>query len=314
MARNERLGIAVMLLSVVGYATLPVILHQLFDNGMTDTNDIVTLRFSIAVPLLWLPLLLRRRTPDVAAASKPLPRVKLLGLGMIFTAAALIGFFGLSQIPASIYELLFYSYPAMVAIFLALMGERLGLQAWVALALTLVGIVLTTPDLSAGFSEGTNLSGVTAALINALIIAIYFIVSDRILRGHKDMARATAWTLTGTLLPLLVMLPFRQLDLPSTPAAWFFLVALAIFNTVLPIGTVNAGIQLLGPSRAAMIAMLEPPLAIVFASIFLGDRITPPQLVGGALILVSLALLNVRRSAPKVIDVDLPVSGDTAVT
>lgn len=312
MARNERLGIVVMLLSVLGYATLPVILHQLFNNGMTNTNDIVTIRFSMAVPLLWLPLLLRRRAPD--ANLKPLPRVRLLGLGMIYTAAALIGFFGLSQIPASIYELLYYTYPAIVAIISAVLGERLGLQAWIALALTLVGIVLTTPDLSAGLSHGTNLAGVTAALVNAVIIAVYFLVSDRILRGHTDMARATAWTLTGTLLPLLIMIPFHPVSLPSTPAAWVFMVVLAIFNTVLPIGTVNAGIQLLGPSRAAILAMLEPLLAIVFASIFLGDRISPPQLVGGGLILASLVLLNVRRSGPKVIDVDMPVSGDTAVS
>ncbi len=310
MARNQRLGVTLMIFSVIGYASLPVILHQLFNHGMTDTNDIVTLRFSIAVPLLWVPLLLRRNSRPVE--SRPLPWLKLIGLGFLYTAAALIGFYGLSQIPASIYELLYYAYPAIVAIISLFLGERLGLQAWTALALTVVGIVLTTPNLNAGMSQGANAAGVTAALVNAAIIAVYFICSSRILRGHTDMFRATAWTLTGTLLPLLVLIPFRHISLPTNATAWFFMVVLAIFNTVLPIGTVNAGIQLLGPSRAAILAMLEPPLAIVFASIFLGDRITPPQIVGGTLILVSLVLLNLRRPLRKTVEPELPLGGDQA--
>ncbi len=310
MAQNQRLGVTLMIFSVIGYASLPVILHQLFNAGMTDTSDIVTLRFCIAVPVLWLPLLLRRKRRPVEA--RPLPWVKLLGLGFLYTAAALIGFYGLSQIPASIYELLYYAYPAMVAVISLFLGERLGAQAWTALMLTVVGIVLTTPNLSAGIGQGANVNGVIAALVNAAIIAVYFICSDRILRGHTDMLRATAWTLTGTLLPLLLMIPFRHVSLPTTPTAWLFLVVLAIFNTVLPIGTVNAGIQLLGPSRAAILAMLEPPLAIVFASIFLGDRITPPQVIGGSLILLSLILLNIRRPLRKTVEPELPLGGDQA--
>jgi drug/metabolite transporter (DMT)-like permease len=290
---------------------LPVILHQLFNAGYTDTNDIVTLRFCIAVPILWGVVFLRRNNRP--ADAKPLPWVKLLGLGFLYTAAALVGFYGLSQIPASIYELLYYAYPAMVAVIGLFLGERLGGQAWTALTLTIVGIVLTTPNLSAGgASAQANTNGVIAALVNAAIIAVYFICSDRILRGHSDMFHATAWTLTGTLLPLLVMIPFRHVSLPPSPTAWFFMVVLAIFNTVLPIGTVNAGIQLLGPSRAAILAMLEPPLAIVFASIFLGDRITPPQIVGGALILGSLILLNLRRSLKQTVEPELPLGGDQA--
>ena len=37
------------------------------------------------------------------------------------------------------------------------------------------------------------------------MVAVYFIVSSRLLRGYPDMVRASAWTVTGALVVLVVL-------------------------------------------------------------------------------------------------------------
>lgn len=42
--------------------------------------------------------------------------------------------------------------------------------------------------------------GVLLAIINALIVSVYFIFNNRLLRGHSAMAQASAWSVTGSFL------------------------------------------------------------------------------------------------------------------
>jgi drug/metabolite transporter (DMT)-like permease len=70
---------------------------------------------------------------------------------------------------------------------------------------------------------------------------------------------------------------------------------------VLVAGTVGAGIptvayitgiRILGPSRAAILATLEPVVGVGLAAWLLGERPTVVQLVGGALIVGAAALIQ----------------------
>jgi drug/metabolite transporter (DMT)-like permease len=46
----------------------------------------------------------------------------------------------------------------------------------------------------------------------------------------------------------------------------------------------------IGSSRAAIIGTLEPLMTVVLAMVILHDRVTPLQIVGGALILASIVV------------------------
>jgi drug/metabolite transporter (DMT)-like permease len=166
--------------------------------------------------------------------------------------------------------------------------------AWGALGLTLVGVALTAPDFSAGLS-GSNLTGVLWALFDALVVAVYFIASSRLLRGNSDMLRANTWTVLGAFLLLAALALPNGMALPPGEA-WIYLIALTLVSTVLPVFGLNAGIQKLGSTRASIIATFEPVLTIIVATIFLGERMLPIQVAGGALIVVSVILLQLRRS------------------
>ncbi len=290
MDRTQRDGMLFILLSVTGYSLTPILVKQLQAAGL-ESLDIATWRFAFAAPLFWFLIFAGRNAPP----TKPLPRIRLLLMGALLAASALTAFVGLEALDAGIFVILFYTYPAMVAVLMLFLGERLPLQGWGALALTLVGTALTVPNFSTGFS-GVNGQGVILALTNALIIAVYFIINSRVLRGHTALARASAWAITGACLVFVIVAAFRQVIVPAQPVAWLYLLVLASFCTVMPVFAMTNGLHKLGASRAAILSTIEPLMTMAFAAVFLGERIEQPlQLVGGGLILASVILLQLPR-------------------
>ncbi len=287
--KSQRRGILYVILMVTGYSFFPVFSKHLLALGV-EPFDIAFWRFLLTVPLFWLLVVARKQRRK---SSQPLQRLRLLLTGTLFAGEALTALLGLDRLPAGTFVVLFYSYPAMVAILEALLGERLSRQAWLALGLTLVGIALTAPDFSAGFS-GDNLPGVLMAFADGLMVAVYFLITSRLLRGDIDMVRASAWMVSGALLVLLVVLLAQGVALPQGEA-WFYLGGLVLVSTIMPIFMLNAGLQQLGATRAAIIATFEPLLTTVLAMVFVGETMLPIQWIGGIVIVASVILLQVRR-------------------
>lgn len=297
MDRTQRDGMFFILLSVTGYSLLPVLVKQIQATGLVSL-DIATWRFVFAAPLFWLMILASRgfqkSKNDQPMSSEPLPRIKLLLMGAMLAAAALTAFVGLESLDAGTFVILFYTYPAMVALLSLILGERLPSQGWMALVLTLWGTVLTVPNFSQGFGSGSA-QGVIMALINALIVAVYFILNSRVLRGHTALASASAWAVTGACGVFVVMAVFRQVAVPAEPKTWLLLIVLASFSTVMPVFALTNGLQKLGASRAAILSTVEPLMTIAFAMLFLGESITFVQFLGGTLILASVIMLQLPR-------------------
>jgi drug/metabolite transporter (DMT)-like permease len=56
---------------------------------------------------------------------------------------------------------------------------------------------------------------------------------------------------------------------------------------------------MIGPSRAAIMMTVEPLVGVALAAMFLGERPSIIQLIGGAAVLVAAAILQVApRTAP----------------
>jgi drug/metabolite transporter (DMT)-like permease len=285
---SQRQGALFIVMAASGYALLPIIAKFALAEGLTPL-DIATWRFLFATPIMWLFVWRLGANPDAAR----LPRAKLLLMGVFFAGAALQAFFALERISASTFIILVYGYPAFVAIVSMFYGEHLPPIGWGALVLTLVGVALTVPDFASGL--GGDPIGIGLSLLNAVTYGLYIVFSSRILRGQTALMHASALSMTGTLLTLvLVTLPIG-LNLPTSLFGLGLLVALAIFSTVIPISAVYAGVQRLGAPRAAIIGTVEPVLTMTLSAIFLGEKMLPIQIVGMVLVLSSAILLQVTH-------------------
>ena len=290
MDRSQRDGVLLLLLAALGYSFLPILTKFAYNAGL-EPRDLLTWRFIIAAPAVWLLLAVRRPS----ANGVPLPHVRLLLMGALFAASALCAFFSLDRIPASTYTVLLYCYPAFVALFSLLFGDRLSSRGWLALALTLIGVVLTVPNLGADLARSDPL-GMALAMLNGASYAVYIVISNRLLRVDCDLQSASALSITGSFLGLVLLALFAGLRAPATLDGWVSIVIMALFATVVPIFAFYAGLRKLGAPRAAILSTLEPVLVLVWSFLLLHETMLPLQVVGAAFILASAILLQLRRT------------------
>jgi drug/metabolite transporter (DMT)-like permease len=211
----------------------------------------------------------------------------------------MIAFFGVERVPVSLYTVLIYTYPALVAVGAILFGERLSGRGWMALGLTLIGVVLTVPNLFQGFS-GVDPIGVLLVLANAATYAVYILLSNRTIKGVTDLSTASAWSISGSLIFALIVVVIRALQSGSTSIppnlnVWAGFLGLVVISTVIPIFAFYAGMHRLGAPRAAIISMIEPVLTLVWAVLIRHENLQWVQLLGAAFILVSVVLLQLGR-------------------
>ena len=75
---------------------------------------------------------------------------------------------------------------------------------------------------------------------------------------------------------------------------WIALIASV--STVMPIVLFMAGLARVGASTASIASTVEPVFTVVLAFVVLGETLGPLQLVGGALVLSAVVLLQLRSS------------------
>lgn len=83
--------------------------------------------------------------------------------------------------------------------------------------------------------------------------------------------------------------------LPEQELMWLNLVALGLLPTVVSLIFTAMAIQRIGSTQTALFGALEPVTAVVLGIIFLGESLNLRELVGMALIFVSVTLVVNRR-------------------
>jgi drug/metabolite transporter (DMT)-like permease len=58
-----------------------------------------------------------------------------------------------------------------------------------------------------------------------------------------------------------------------------------------------AGLSRVGPTTASILSTVEPLVTVMLASVVFGERLTPAQLAGGALVLAAVLVLRAHRVA-----------------
>ena len=89
---------------------------------------------------------------------------------------------------------------------------------------------------------------------------------------------------------LLTGLLGRRMERP-----WLISVSFILVATAIAIQTFYAGVKRVGGARASLISTVEPVYTVVLAMILFGERLTPVQVVGGALVIFAVILAETGR-------------------
>jgi len=211
-------------------------------------------------------------------------------------------FIAFTRISIALALLVFYLYPAMVAVVSVLwFGERLDRLRWSALGVSLIGLVLVLAGDAGGIGQ-LDVLGMGLAFIGGLA-QLFYVLAARYGFARIPGPQAAAMTMSGAAtLYLLIAAATGSVaaladPLASTESLWPVVVA-GVIGAGIPTVAYIIGIRLLGPSRAAILATLEPVIGVMLAALLLAEQPTVVQLIGGALILSSAILLQLRARGP----------------
>jgi drug/metabolite transporter (DMT)-like permease len=268
------------------YGVTVVIGRELAERGM-PTATALGVRFAIAAVLLTVLLLLRR----VAVVPGRGELVRLLLLGAIGYAIESAFFYSaLQRGTAAAVALLFYAFPAIVAVIEIARGrERPDRTTLVALALAVAG---TAVVVATGARVSISATGIVFALASAAVFAVYLLVG-REFGQRTDAMRAAAWIAGGAAASNVVRGVFTGEVRNPAPEIWLLVVYGAA--TAAAFGLMFAALKRIGAARTAVVMTLEAVTAVVLGALFLHERITFTQVVGGAAILVAAATIGRRE-------------------
>jgi drug/metabolite transporter (DMT)-like permease len=120
--------------------------------------------------------------------------------------------------------------------------------------------------------------------------------------GVPPVALASLVTAGASVTFGIVLLATTGPSLDFGAEGWLWATAIALVSTVGAILAFFAGLARVGPSSAAILSTLEPPVTIALAAIAFGEALSAVQLLGGALVLGTVVAISVpslrARPAP----------------
>lgn len=251
-----------------------------------DPATMALLRFAVAsVALALYAVVTRVRLP----ARQDLPRLAIAGfLGITVYHLALN--YGERSVSAGAASLLVASAPVWTSLLATLfLGERLKLLGWAGIGLSFLGAAL----IGLGQGDGLRLEpGVGLVLLAALAQGSYFVIQKPALRTYRPIEVVSYVTWVGTLV-LLVFLPGLVADVQTAPLdATLAVVYMGIGPGAVAYAAWAYVLSRMQASTASSLLYIVPVMAFTIAWFWLGEVPTYMSIVGGALALAGVALVN----------------------
>jgi len=186
---------------------------------------------------------------------------------------------------------LLYTAPAWVVVLSwRLFAERVDGRKIVALLLTLTGcfLIVGAYDLA---HVRLNLAGIVLSLASGLTYGLYIIFNKYALRKYSPWTVLVYAIGIGSVLLLFTQSPATLVSALSSPAQIGWLLAMAIVPTLGGNLLFVSGLRHLPAGVASIVATLEPVMAALLAFLVLGERLQPPQLLGGAMVIGAVLLI-----------------------
>lgn len=251
-------------------------------------GELALLRFSVAsIALLIYGLI----------AKIPLPKKQDLGAIAFIGLTGITGYhlllnYGEKTVTAGVASLLVNTAPIFTALLaIAFLKEKLILLQWIGIAISFTGASL----IAIGQKNGLQFEpGALLILLSALCMSVFVIAQKPLLKKYGAIALTAYATWFGTLF-LLPFLPGLLLALPTVPIeATIAGIYLGIFPTAIGYVTWAYVLSQVPASRATTILYLVPVMAIAIAWILLKEIPTTLSLIGGAIVLSGVILVNSR--------------------
>jgi drug/metabolite transporter (DMT)-like permease len=274
-----------------------------------DPWPFTALRTSLGAVALFIVLVILRRPlrptqPRMTALLGLLQTTGMIGLLMWALQSGAAG-----RVSALVYTMPFWA----MMLGWVFLGERVSGLRWLAVVLSLAGLVLVLDPAHLGGSLLSKLLAIAAGISWA---ASAVVVKRIRARGPTDVINLTAWQMLYGSIPIIII----ALLVDSRPIAWTGAFIAALAYNVIPATAISwvlwlYVLQVLPTGVAGISTLATPVIGIVAAAAVLGERVTPIDgagmacIIGALLVLAVQGLVSGRRSQPAEAGVDESPAG-----
>jgi drug/metabolite transporter (DMT)-like permease len=235
---------------------------------------------------------------------------KAAGLGLLgITGYQVVFIQGIARMNASTASVIMGTSPIFIALLATAIGkERISPAGWLGIGFSFVGFLLVVSGENGGaVFTGDAMRGAALILLANAFWAAYTVFSKPVLERNSPFRLAAVGTIVGTF----VYLPFAARDLAAvewTRIPW------QGWGTILYAGLVAIflcfvfwyqSVKAVGSAKTGVYGNLTPVVAIFFAGLVLGERLTGVQAIGAAITLAGVYLTRSgyrffeRKGAPR---------------
>ena len=199
-----------------------------------------------------------------------------------------------------------FTAPIWILLFLRfVLKKHVPSSLWYAILLSFSGLLMITQ-----IWNGLTLDqiGLIAAFIDALALAGYFLIGDR-LGKTKSSASITIWGFGVSSALLFFVLPVwnyptevftKDMELLGrfsdyTLPGWVLILWIVVMGTIAPYLFVVSGLKLMSASTASIFGMIEPVLAGMFAWWWLSESLNGIQLIGCVVVIAGIFIADKAR-------------------
>jgi len=278
-------GLVLVLGSAAAFGCMAVFAKEAYATGL----NVVTLleaRFVLAALVFWgIVAVVRPARPSAATV-----RAGLLLGGVGYAAQSGLYFGALTRIDASLTALLLYLHPVLVVLGALATGREIPTgRTWAALGAASTGGALV---LVGGGIGDLDALGVAMACGAATAYATYILCTDRAASGADPFA-LPALIATGAAMSFgTAGLVSGSLHLGDAVDAAGWIVLIALVSTVAAVLLFLRGMARIGPSRASIVSTFEPVVTVALAMAIYDESLAAVQVLGGALVLSAIVVLN----------------------
>lgn len=281
-------GYLLIITSAIGFGLMPIFVSYAYDSEVSLTT-LLFLRFAFTSIIFFAYIFLKKIKININRSQ--LLYLILLG-GILYTLQSTFYFSSIKYIPASLAVLLLYLYPVFVAILSFFINkEKLSLKLFISIAISLTGMILVlgAPSLE------INFVGILLALGAAIIYSFYIIFGNRMALQLSPIITSAFIALFASLSLLIGGLFTKTLSFDFNSSGWIPILGTTLFSSTIAMIAFFKGMNIIGPTKASILSMVEPVITIIFSIFLLHDTMSVTQFIGGIIIIVGAIFVVIVR-------------------
>lgn len=201
-------------------------------------------------------------------------------------------FLACKHIGTGLAMVIFFSFPVFVTLFAWVLSNwQMNKYAFASLLAVIIGLLL----LKGVGRHALDAQGIGFAVFAALLYAVYVYGNQHSVKMLDSRLLTFLICLGNSLVFLIISCATKSFIVPNTFHLWFYVLAIGILATALPIQLLLDGLRYVNPVKASILSVLEPVVTVIIGLAFLNETISYVQSIGVVIIILGAILIQFEK-------------------